>query len=756
LSSVLCPPGCCITCAGIIRYVKQEGERFPSPAGALLACWAVLVGLNYAVFPAHSLKIPLALDALSQWASAPLSVAGLLAALPGHGRALAAVSAGLVLAWLAGSCAGSWFRASAAPVRLGLGFGAGILAMLGAGMAGLFHPAVFVPGAVLLALPVLARGRFRVPAFLPSAWKGNPAVTPGWVALAALGLAGFSALVNLLGALAPEVGYDSLIQHLADPRAYLSLHRINFNDLSCLAQHPAGLEMLYSWLLPLGGDCAAKLLHLAFGAGAAWSLACFTAARRGRNDAVFMGCVLYLTPFVGILSSRSYVDNGLTYFSVLSLLAPFGSLLQGVMIGLAVSTKYLGGFLLIAWAAALLMGGGWRGTLRIAAAAGLTAGWWGLRSWLNTGNPVYPFGYAVLGGLAWDGHSAAEYSAELASYARVPGFWSQAAVPWLLGVMDRGALDDGSLGAVFLMAAPLMMGYRGCRGKGVLLRVVAASWVLWLLSPRQARYALSILPLTLAAAAQGYSMIEDRLHGSVRRFMHLMPFVLAVQLAVSVAAVYIWVNPFYVAAGIETPNAYLRRVMEPRDQATGLSLYMAQANRMELGQPGRRRVYVLGDAKAYYMKGDVRVNALFNPPLLARIVRESGGARDVSRKLRQRGITHVLYNAGGSIRIEHVHRMFHPSPREFAVIEDFFGRWLKETDRLETSGREPIYMLFEIAPGRYRLPPYLPGVDTYIAGVEEMTEKGERGGAREAAERLLLAYPGSRYLARRIHELLGR
>ncbi|MEK7476699.1 MAG: hypothetical protein AAB152_13845 [Candidatus Coatesbacteria bacterium] len=706
--------------------------------------------LDYAREPLHLLRMGQARDALRIWSGAPFSARAFLGVLPGHLAAAGVLALGVAAAWCAGRGPAGWFGAGPAPLRLALGLGVGSLGMFGAGLAGLWRPGAGWAGALALAIGGAAcrmpRGA-RTPAAAPAP------IFPGWVAVAALALATASLAVNLLGALTPETGYDSLIQHLADVRDDWSAGRIFFNDLTSLAQHPAGIEMLYAWLLPAGGDTAAKLLHALLAVATAWTFGAWALRSAARSDAALLACVLYLTPFHGILSSRAYIDLGLTFYSAAALLAPWGSWTQGAVLGLAVGTKYLGGYLLIGWLVSLVAAGRRPGAMRVAVAASVTAGVWGFRNWLTTGNPVYPFAYGWLGGIAWGGLSASEYGAEITSYGRVTGPAAHLAVPWLAVVHDKGALDDGSLGPVFLAALPLVLlgAPAGAGSRHRLLGwLLAAVWALWLVSPRQVRYALMLLPPTYAALLPGLRRAAAAWPRGWRASTALLPLVLLVNLEISFAAIYLWANPLYVALGMESRGEYLARVMEPRDPGTGRSLYLGLMGWLPEHLPPSARTYMLGDAKVYYLPGRWRVNALFNPPLLAGIVRTSSTPADAAKRLRQRGITHVLYNVGGSIHIEYTHHLFAWTPRDLALVEELFRARLRPVARQDTTEGDPMYLLFEMRAGRWPDPPYLPGVDTRIAGVEEAAIRKLTPDAATQARALLRDFPASRMLRARL------
>jgi len=727
-----------------------------SPRGLVLASagiWAAAVLANYAW--RHWPAMSVGLDGLSIWSRAEVHPVYVLRQLPAHLKALSAAALFLIAASWAGRGAGAWFAARHAALRATLGLGFGSLTFLGFGLAGLFTFPVMA--AVLLAVAAASRVLSPLPCrAVPRAPSSRVPLCRGWVAAVSVALAAAAAGANLLGALAPETGYDSLIQHLADPRAYLAAHRVSWNDLSFLAQHPAGLEMLYAWVLPLGGDGAAKVLHWACGILAAWTMREWMGTRIARNDALTLASVFYLIPFVGILSARAYVDLGLLAYASAALMAPWGGALQGALVGFAVGTKYLGGFLLIGWMAALLVSGRRRGALLFLAAACLAGGAWGVRNWLDTGNPVHPFGHGLMGGPGWDAHSASEYSLELASYGRLPGPEAAPAAPWLVFVRDMGALDDGSLGPLVLAVLPaaLVAGTGAAPGVRTLGWLNVFLWLLFAFSPRQVRYALMLMPTTVAwLALRGREWGEKRgATGSAwfPVFARLVPAVLLVQWLVSFSALYRWVNPWFVVTGSVAPKQYLAHILEPRDKVTGMSLYMAEAGRLASLGPVKGKTYIVGDAKAYYLPGRWAVNAIFSPPLLAVLVRSSRDVPELSRRFRQRGIDRVLYSVGGSIHIEYTHHMFHWNDRELAVLERFWGSMLKLIDRLDSVDGDPFFLLYEVRAGNHGWPPYLPGVDTRIAGVEERAMKGDPVGSRREAEALLRDYPSSGYLKARM------
>ncbi len=725
-------------------------RKRPDIAFLAFACWSLLVLLAYV--NGHELNLALALDALRSWSGERLSWHGVTGALPGHLKACVAALICAALCLSAGRPAARWLGARGGPLSLALGTGTAFLLLLAAGLTGLYYSSLFWTAGVALGAAGLACGPGPSPKRAPA---GKPLI-PRWAAWGALWLAAGSAAVNFLGALAPEIGYDSLIQHLADPAQYIAAHRVYFNDLSFLAQHPAAFQMIYGWLMPAGGDAGAKVVHWLFGISAAWALRDWLAGRWPKRDAAVFAAAFYLTPFFGVLSSRAYVDLGLVFYSACALLAPWGSWLQGVLLGFGMGVKFSGGILLAGWLAALLLGrDGWRAAARVLAGAAFVSACWGARNWLNAGNPVYPFLYSVFGGLGWDSISAAEYLAEVKSYGAVSGLDGHIAIPWLTFVRDRGALDDGSLGPLALILAPLALLIRPAGNSRRLAALAAALWALYIVSPRQVRYALPFLPPTFALLLPAVRRAWLDRPWTVRPGIALLGSLLIVQAGISLSAVYLWSNPYPSVTGCLDRHAFLSRIISPRDPDTGKSLYMAAAAKLAGTMPPGASGLMLGDGKVYYLPGRWRVNALFNPRIMKRLISASASGDEVAKRLKQRGITNVLYNVGGSIHIEFTHRLYDWSDREEALMESFAAEWLKPLWIVESAKREPMYMFFRLEKGRHGFPRYLPGIDTALAGIEERTARGETAEARRKARDLLRRYPSSSYLPARVADILA-
>jgi hypothetical protein len=217
------------------------------------------------------------------------------------------------------------------------------------------------------------------------------------------------ALINLIGALSPELGFDALWYHLTLPKLYLLNHSIYhiFGGLLYYSDMPKLGELLYVGMLSFGNETLVKLLHFSFGLLSAAAL--YFLARK------------FFTPFISLLtvvifysnlvvaweSTTAYVDLIRTFFEIMALWCFINwhkvekqkwFYLSAVMVGLAIMTKLLAvGSLIIFAVLILLSRQKWR---NISTLRDIIIFWvialvipipWFIFSYLHTGNPVYPF-----------------------------------------------------------------------------------------------------------------------------------------------------------------------------------------------------------------------------------------------------------------------------------------------------------------------------------------------------------------------------
>lgn len=210
------------------------------------------------------------------------------------------------------------------------------------------------------------------------------------------------AIINLIGALGPELSFDALWYHLTLPKLYVSEQGIFHlpGGLLCYSAMPRLTEMLYTAALIFKDEILAKLIHWLFGFLTAVAL--FRLLRRFLNDEFsLLGTTIFYTLLVvGWQSTTAYIDLARTFFEILALayflrwLEKKGNWLlkSSLMMGFSLSTKLLSLETLFIFLISIFVFS--REKLRnitqfLGVSLGVVLPWY-ILAYFNTGNPFYP------------------------------------------------------------------------------------------------------------------------------------------------------------------------------------------------------------------------------------------------------------------------------------------------------------------------------------------------------------------------------
>lgn len=226
----------------------------------------------------------------------------------------------------------------------------------------------------------------------------------------------FQAIVNLIGALGPELAFDSLWYHLVLPKLYLQNHAISYipGNLLYYSAMPQLGEMLYILPLAFYSEIGAKLIHFTFGL-----LSCIAIYNLSRKffskELSILGVVLFYSNLVvGWESTTAFIDLVRTFFEIVA----FSSMVDyfrtkkssyifvsGVILGFAIGTKLLAIGTLTIFIGLLVLyffESKQKISKLIFSSSILTSSAifsslpWFVYAFVNTGNPFYPFFSSVL------------------------------------------------------------------------------------------------------------------------------------------------------------------------------------------------------------------------------------------------------------------------------------------------------------------------------------------------------------------------
>jgi hypothetical protein len=494
---------------------------------------------------------------------------------------------------------------------------------------------------------------------------------------------------TLITALEPPTSrdFDGLAEHLAQARTYVRHHQIEPLWFDHHSHFPATMEMLYVVGLSFGSVSGAKLFHWFHGLMAVMAVILITRRHLARRAGAWAGYVLASTPMFLWLSGIAYVDLGVMAYGLLAVLAYLrwraegrtaDLLLAGLLAGCAMTVKMqglaLGGVLVLAAAVVALRRlpadagqtappARARG-LGLVAASGLLAVLiacpWYLRTYVNTGNPFYPFAYGVFGGKHWSADRAAGYDRHQLAFGlgEMPSPEAMAALPrwrqklvgprepwkWLVAPIALTFLPWqfevklGNLQNILLTAtgplylaliAVLALMPRRPAAVSRLLWLFAPLWLWWFWSMQLARYLFPTL--AMLAPVAGYAAYRCARGGMMlsRCFTAALVLwsVLVAYTAVSLAA-----PALPVVLGLKPVDEYLLAntdVYVP-------SYYIAH------NLPPEARVCTYGEVRCFYFDRDYFWGEPGHSDLIP--YDGMGGAEDLIRSYREYGITHVLIN----------------------------------------------------------------------------------------------------------------
>jgi hypothetical protein len=316
-------------------------------------------------------------------------------------------------------------------------------------------------------------------------------------------------LVNLIGALAPEIEPDALVYHLYVPRIYVQNHRLVHIPYEFRSAFPLGIEMLFTLGMLLSTSALAKLIHFSLGVLSLLATYCFGRKYLTDKVALLAAALFYTIPVVSWESTTAYIDLGFALFTALEIFALVNwmcssqqkwLLMASIMCGFAMGTKYYGLFGLIL----LLIGIAFKfyfvdkgrtllvlKTLVIYGSVSLLiVSPWLIKNHVFTGNPVYPFLNNIFKSPLMPPINP---TFDRASFGIGDDVFSRYILsPW--NITFHGEKYGGVISPIFLIFLPLLFVIRVEKVIKYALLFCGVYFVLWVISFPVMRYLIPIMP----------------------------------------------------------------------------------------------------------------------------------------------------------------------------------------------------------------------------------------------------------------------
>jgi len=569
----------------------------------------------------------------------------------------------------------------AGPV-LALGLGALMLLSFFLASRGWATPTII--RALLLALGAIGsfEAALRFPRPLRNFLPRSPA---SWAAGLAAAVAGLVVVMTLCQ---PTFGYDAITYHLALPRSYLQSGDTAPRPFILYSYFPENLEMLYLLGLAAGGVVSAQLVNALVWVTIVWLGRDLGRSLLGAEAGAFAALALALTPTLSQGAMVMVSDGGVALFGLLGLWflvrlaerpTPADWWLWGAALGLAAGTKYTAYlFVILPQVAALLL---YRRSWRGLGSAGLVAlavalPWW-LRNFLSAGNPLFPalagsFGLPLdplaVRRLHEDAHAVALSWQLLPDLLRLPGRLFSLAPSQL----DLSLGTASLLGPLAVAGLPFALPSRlRSRSLGLVWVYLALALGLWFGSFRLVRF---VQPgLAAAAALSGLGLFQLR-----QRAGRSMQFVInAVLLGFALSGLGLVLD-----YGLELTKGfyYLRQPVAASDYLT----LRSRDRTVELGSfpvlhalnqslPADARVLFVGETASLYLLRPSLAPSFLSPNPLVHLIQEGLPFPAIALRLREAGLTHVLYRPDELDRLERSYGVNRLSPQDRARLDQFFS-----------------------------------------------------------------------------------
>ncbi len=465
-----------------------------------------------------------------------------------------------------------------------------------------------------------------------------------------------SVVALFLHALSPSVSWDASAYHLTIPRLYNEAGGFRAIPMNVYSNWPLGTELLFSAAM-LGKDYVlAKLVH--FGFGVLTLLAIALACRPSATGTGAIGSALWLaSPVVLFEFPIAYIDlaegfmltaavlfmlraktrpsetESALFLSALCCAWVIGCKISGIAAAGAVGMLYLPELVRsirtgVAREKFVQFG------RSFAVPIVLLSSPWLIKAAWYTGNPFYPFWFDSFGGPDWSVPLGAQFDNWQQGLGMGRGFLDYLLLPVrvLFYTGDAAAAFGDEVGRHWLGIVPFSIAF-GMRNPAVrgCLAVSGIYFVFWSLSAQNARFLIPILPLLAIAGALTITTTLARFTASTRQR--------SIRNAVLVAcsASIVWVHLDSWTTGAKLAVLYQMRMSE-LEQTVVDPVY----GFIDRELPKDARLLMLNTNQAFFCRREFIADSFFEASQITAWLGSGSTSAEVLRRLRLRGISHVL------------------------------------------------------------------------------------------------------------------
>ena len=472
-----------------------------------------------------------------------------------------------------------------------------------------------------------------------------------------------------VGSFAPPTAKDTLLYHFALPKAFLAQHGLSFVEGNIASYIALGNEMHNVWAMLLAGIWDVRVAEVAAGATSFLFFPLLLLATYGgsrelgvdRRWSLLATLIIAAIPSAFHVASSSYIDLALALYVTLAIFAlsrwwkdqDRGQLvLIAIFLGAALSIKLTTVFVIAAFgliillrakderfAAGKIVLGGFAALLL----AGVLASPWYVRTWKETGSPVFPFYMSIWKGQAtgWDVERSNLFQAMNAQYGGTDkGVLDYILAPVKLSVTAQPEIAqyfDGVLGVAFLIGLPLVVWALWKFELPIEVKIGAGvagiMFLFWLFSSEQLRYLLPIVPVLGIAIVYSASAISEKIGGTFRLVAQLALVAAAIAGLLVSFAWFLQKAPLRVVLGGENRDEYLARNLD----------YYPYYQWLNAETTPDSKVWLINMRRdTYNLDRPVFSDYLFEDWTLRKMVWDARSAQELRARVASMGIKYVL------------------------------------------------------------------------------------------------------------------
>jgi hypothetical protein len=463
--------------------------------------------------------------------------------------------------------------------------------------------------------------------------------------------------------------YDQWHYHLGFPYQWMREGSIVTFPRQAYSFFPSNMGLLFVYALAGPGGWAAQVIHWWMGALTAAGSAVI-ARRLGAptGGQVLAVAIFAATPSVIQSGALAGADLGVAAFSTGAVIAVLRILkdpgratrwaaVAGAFAGFAAGSKYLAlasvvvptGLAVLFVSFSKSADGASHGrrairyALSFAVAFAVVVGPWLFRNAIQTGNPVHPYFSRVFSG---DQSRQLQTDRQVASGIGNFSLTEKTAVTALtLGTFSKRG-HAGDIGPFYLCLVPLVVFsvWRHRQDPAALLvfAVLVLGVAIWAVGPPLGRYLLPSLALLSAAGGAAWSELVNGYGASLRSALNLFLLLLLVGNCSPVRSEYLG-DQLACFLGYQSDEEYLEKNL------TQLDAFRAADQEL----PTDATVLLVGEPRVYGIDRDIVAEDQFRTPLLVDLAEATSSAAEIGHRLRDLGITHLLWNFAEADRIAH-------------------------------------------------------------------------------------------------------